>query len=438
MWKKVLGGSLVLACTAWLLGLWVPQPAPPAWGDVWWWRNQLILLSGVSAWVLMSLIMVLAVRPAWLEKPLDGLDKSYRLHKWAGIGAIVLALLHYGLQLSRSLLADWVGRPVRTPRADWWLNTFRHLAEEMGEWAVWFLAAMLVITLWRRFPYHVWRYLHKLLALVYLVLAFHAVVLTPPAWWQQPAGVLVGLCTLVGALCAVRSLAGAIGRRRRYAARVVGVSSQGVGVLEVTCQVSPASGWKHAAGQFAFVTFGRAEGAHPFTLLNADQGDGVLRFAIKALGDHTSQLPLHVRPGQQVSIEGPYGCFDFRSDSATEQVWVAAGIGATPFMAWLESMQSTPALAPRVHLHYCVRHAGEAVFAERMAALCARLPSVTLEIHYSDNAGPVTPAALLAGTSPAASVWFCGPQGFAEAVRQGMEQLGRSPARFHQELFQMR
>jgi ferredoxin-NADP reductase len=63
---------------------------------------------------------------------------------------------------------------------------------------------------------------------------------------------------------------------------------------------------------------------------------------------------------------------------------------------------------------------------------------VTLEIHYSDDAGPVTPTALLAGTSPAASVWFCGPQGFAEAVRQGMRQLGRPSARFHQELFQMR
>ena len=127
------GGALALAGAAWLMALWGPQPAPPAWGDVWWWRNQLMLLTGVAAWALMSLIMVLAVRPAWLEKPLDGLDKSYRLHKWAGIGAIVLALLHYGLQLSRSLLAAWVGRPVRAPRADWWLNTFRHLAEEKGE-----------------------------------------------------------------------------------------------------------------------------------------------------------------------------------------------------------------------------------------------------------------------------------------------------------------
>lgn len=42
MWKKVLGGSLVLALTAWLMALWVPQPAPTAWGDVWWWRNQLM------------------------------------------------------------------------------------------------------------------------------------------------------------------------------------------------------------------------------------------------------------------------------------------------------------------------------------------------------------------------------------------------------------
>ena len=47
MWKKVLGGALALAGGVWLMALWVPQPTPPAWGDVWWWRNQLILLTGV-------------------------------------------------------------------------------------------------------------------------------------------------------------------------------------------------------------------------------------------------------------------------------------------------------------------------------------------------------------------------------------------------------
>ena len=225
--KKVLGSTLALAVLLWAMT--VPWQDPAM--NVWWWRNQILLLTGLGAWALMSLIMVLSLRPVWLERPLGGMDKIYRLHKWAGIGAIVLSLLHYGTQLSKDLLITLVGRPVRAPRADWWLNTFRHLAEDMGEWAVWFLAAMLVITLWQRFPYHVWRYLHKLLAVVYLVLAFHAVVLVPPAWWAQPAGAFVAAASLVGVLCAVRSLAGRIGGSRRHAAKVVDVQVHPSGVV---------------------------------------------------------------------------------------------------------------------------------------------------------------------------------------------------------------
>ena len=81
------------------------------------------------------------------------------------------------------------------------------------------------------------------------------------------------------------------------------------------------------------------------------------------------KLAQRVAVGQQVWVEGPYGQFDFRQDRAPEQVWVAAGIGATPFVAWLESLVADPAQAPVVQLHYCVRNAGEAVFAQRMQQL---------------------------------------------------------------------
>lgn len=432
MMKKVLASALALAALVWALT--VPWQGPAM--NVWAWRNHILLLTGLGAWVLMSLIMVLSLRPVWLERPLGGMDKIYRLHKWAGIGAVVLSLLHYGTQLSKSVLVAWVGRPVRSPRPDWWLNVFRHSAEEMGEWAVWFLAAMLVITLWQRFPYHLWRYLHKLLAVVYLVLAFHAVVLVPPDWWVQPAGALVAVCTLAGVVCAVRSLGGRIGRSRRHPARVVDVQVHASGVVELECQVEGA--WSHRAGQFAFLTVSQAEGHHPFTLVNADQRDGRVRFAIKPLGDYTARLAQRVSVGQAVWVEGPYGRFDFRRDKAPEQVWVAAGIGATPFVAWLESLQAAPEQAPVVQLHYCVRNESEAVFARRMQQLCASLPRVTLHIHYSDTQGPVAADALLASAGPRASVWFCGPQGFGQALRSAMQRLGRRPRSFHQELFQMR
>lgn len=100
---KLLWGVLAAALAAWGLTLAVD---PPASLDIWVVRKQAILLTGVASFALMSLIMLLAVRPVWLEKPLDGLDRMYRLHKWAGILAIVLGLLHYLLELAGPWLAD--------------------------------------------------------------------------------------------------------------------------------------------------------------------------------------------------------------------------------------------------------------------------------------------------------------------------------------------
>ena len=62
----------------------------------------------------------------------------------------------------------------------------------------------------------------------------------------------------------------------------------------------------------------------------------------------------HACVGQPVQVEGPYGCFDIeRRDPQARQVWIAGGIGVTPFLAWLESLQADPARAPSAELHYC-------------------------------------------------------------------------------------
>ncbi|WP_340155878.1 hypothetical protein, partial [uncultured Winogradskyella sp.] len=48
-------------------------------------RGLFIQYSGVIGIGVMSIAMLLALRPVWLEPILGGLDKSYRLHKWLGI-----------------------------------------------------------------------------------------------------------------------------------------------------------------------------------------------------------------------------------------------------------------------------------------------------------------------------------------------------------------
>lgn len=56
--------------------------------------EQFLTLSGYLAINFMSITMLLATRPGWLESPLGGLDRMYQLHKWTGIMAVSFALAH--------------------------------------------------------------------------------------------------------------------------------------------------------------------------------------------------------------------------------------------------------------------------------------------------------------------------------------------------------
>ncbi len=435
--RRTLAAVLLISLLAWA-GAWWAQP--PAELNVWTARDQLILLTGLGAYAVMTLIMLLAVRPMWLETRMGGLDKMYRLHKWSGILAAALAAAHYLIKLGKPLLLALFDPVPKTPRAAALLDMFRGSAKDIGEWALWILAAMVLLTLWRRFPYHIWRQVHRIAAVIFLVVAFHGVVLTPAAWWWQPAGWMVAICTAVGTVCALMALTGNIGRGRRYRGQVLAIDHLSDDILALTCRVE--GNWHHRAGQFAFLTTNRREGAHPYTVSGADDGTGRVQFSIKALGDYTRRLQRSLQVGQDVIIEGPYGCFDFQRDDGRPQIWVAAGIGVTPFISWMESLQTDPDTAPVATLYYCARNADDAPFADHLKALCARVPNVTLQVRYSETQRPLTAAELAehhTRGAPWPSVWFCGPAGFADALKDGLHRRGMPVSElFHQEAFQMR
>ena len=97
----------------------------------------------------------------------------------------------------------------------------------------------------------------------------------------------------------------------------------------------------HAAGQFAFVTFDRQEGKHPFTIASAwDPETRSIMFITKALGDYTDFLPEKLEVGGDVTVEGPYGRFTF-DDTKERQIWIGGGIGITPFIARMKQLAMT-------------------------------------------------------------------------------------------------
>jgi predicted ferric reductase len=439
--KFLLGGLLAIVTFVW--GWELFSASDPVTASLpWVIRQQGLYLSGLASIALMSLAMLLATRPVWLERPMGGLDRIYRAHKWAGILAIGFAAAHWLIEMSDDVLKALIGREGRLPKEKYsgLFEVLRKLAEDMGEWAIYAVLAMLVLTLWKRFPYRLWRYLHRVMPVLYLMLAFHAAMLAPRDYWTQPVGMLLALLLVGGSLSSLLSLLGLVGRNRQVSGSVLRVNSLPGDITEVTCQLD--RGWRgHRPGQFAFLTFDRHEGAHPFTIASADCGDRMVTFQIKALGDYTRGLAQRLQIGQPLRLEGPYGRFDLtRHNPQAQQIWIAGGIGVTPFLAWLESLQGHPEQAPVADLHYCTRDLDNDVFVARLEALCATLPGVHLHVHGSAQGEVLQVAALRPGVnSPRrAEVWFCGPQGLAESLKTGLQSTWGRRCHFHQEAFEMR
>lgn len=274
--------------------------------------------------------------------------------------------------------------------------------------------------------------------MLYLLLAFHAVWLTPLQWWQQPIGVLMAILLLAGSIASGLSLAGRVGRRRQLCGRVTAIKTPARDVTEVTCHIGPA--WRgHRAGQFAFVTFDRMEGAHPFTLASADRANGTVTFLIKSLGDYTRNLSQKISVGQTVKVEGPYGRFNFdRRNRKSHQIWIAGGIGVTPFLAWLDELDGCTATVPEADLHYCTRNADQDPMVDRLRVLSSDFPGINLEIHDSSKGQALSADKLSTNSRSAAEVWFCGPAGLGQAIQKGLRGAPFRLTRFHKEAFQFR
>ena len=406
-------------------------------------RKAYTTLTGALALGWMGLCMVLALRPAWLEDQLGGLDKLYYVHKWTGIGAVLLVAVHWLLVLSPRTLVSWgwieqSTRPHRQPGA---FSGLIGAGKEMGEWSAWVMIVLGIVALLRFVPYDWFRKLHKAFPVAFLLGSFHTLVmLFKEKLLSTPFAMLLMAICVAGSLIAVYSLRGLIGSKRQYAGRVAGLTRTGAGVLDL--RIDAASSWPgHQPGQFALLTLDHEEGPHPFTIVSHWQPGAQLRFAIKPLGDYTRSLPGRVKVGDAVLVEGPYGRFDF-GDASEDQVWVAGGVGVAPFLARLEMLAAknggSGGASGRVHFFYCVRTARDASFPEGLVALCKKA-GVHLHLHIDEQHGLVSAEEIGNAARQARSVWFCGPALWARTLQSALQRsYGLLPKQFHREIFEFR
>ena len=148
-------------------------------------------------------------------------------------------------------------------------------------------------------------------------------------------------------------------------------------------------------GQHVILSLPGLDLARAYSLTGSGQAGRSLSVAIKTsrfgdrdLVDRTSHLSDRVHAlslGDEVQLETPRGIFTPPLDGDRPLVFLAAGIGITPFIGYLEALAARrPAdrVAKLLLLHGC-RNGGQHPFAQRLREFAALLPELRVVTAYS-------------------------------------------------------
>lgn len=438
--QRIVWAFTALTTAAWLFGLWVDPPALNGRGVT----HEVFYWNGVLAWGFMAMAIVIAARPAWLERVTKTpLDELYRWHRTLGFWALGLSVVHWVtktlMQPILSLMTlDPVPKIVRGELAgfDLFWSQIRPFAVDSSIWATAIALLLGAMVFVKAIRYSKWLLWHKLFSVLFILLSVHSIRLMDPADAFLPLGWINIAVTLVGLRYSAVLLVRGAGREKTVKAAVTDVRVD----RDVTLlTVRPEKPLSVRPGEFAFLATDGEE-KHPFSVASV-RPDGTLLFAVKALGDYTTNTVPTIAAGDVISVEGPWGAFTPAfleadgKDGSHHEIWVAGGVGIAPFYAWLESAAKRKNAAPCAKLVWCIRdRAAEPLFG-RIEWL-ARKAGVSLHVVESKIAR-LDAAALFREGLPE-SLALCAGTGLSNAVIDAYLKAGGKRAAVRREHFDWR
>lgn len=382
---------------------------------------------GCFALIAMGITQLFATRFSWLETVFGGLDRIYVQHKWLGISALAAVFLHDTID------PEMRGLGRETALAD--------LAESLGEFSYYGLLVLVAITLITFIPYHLWRWTHKLMGGFFALSAFHYFFIMKPFANTDPVGLYVlGFCVL-GIAAYIYTLLPDRILRRAKPHTISQIENTGDAIAVTMTPDTRAVSYR--AGQFAFISFDAPglEEVHPYTISKAPDASGSLRVTIKPMGGHTKQLSRRLKTGAGAHVQGPYGHFG-NTGRKGNRIWVAGGIGITPFMALSQDLANRPEnLNAPVHLFYCVKNRSRAAHLDALEALSETRSDFTLHLVESGISKRLDAKMIKRAVGVdfnKARVSFCGPASMREGLKRDLASVGLASRRFAYEEFEIR
>ena len=172
--RRIVWGFVAATTAAWLFGLWADPPAMNGRGI----SHEVFYWNGVLAWGFMAMAIVIAARPAWLERVTKTpLDELYRWHRTLGFWALGLSVVHWVtktlMQPILSLMTlEPVPKIVRGELAgfDLFWSQLRGFSVESSIWATVLALLLGAMVFMKAVRYSKWLLWHKLFSVLFIAL----------------------------------------------------------------------------------------------------------------------------------------------------------------------------------------------------------------------------------------------------------------------------
>lgn len=171
----------------------------------------------------------------------------------------------------------------------------------------------------------------------------------------------------------------------------------------------------------------------PYSLFNSPSERGRYMICVlKEPGSRGGSRAMHelVAEGELLRIGAPRNLFEL-VPQAPHSLLVAGGIGITPILSMAEQLAAAGA---SFALHYAVRSRERAALMQRIEG-SSFAPRVRLHCDDGQASQRLDIERLLHGAPEGTHLYFCGPAGFMNAVRDAAGRLGWPADRVHSESF---
>ncbi|MBN2603826.1 MAG: ferric reductase-like transmembrane domain-containing protein [Candidatus Thermoplasmatota archaeon] len=386
-------------------------------------KNPIIALAKFNAFMALSTLSInffLSTRLKFFETLFNGLDRMYRVHKIIGRTSLIFIILH-PLFLILSQYKNF--NVVIT-----YILPIGYFEVAAGVIAVYLFLMLLALTVAVKLPYHWWHNSHKILGIVLLLVGFHAVFAgSDISMYPVLRFWVIFLCCL-GVISWLYMLIfyKVIGPKFKV---VIDKVDQLKDVTEV--MFKKPKGFTYQPGQFLFIRFPRFEGykeLFPFSI-SSDPSQKIIRISVKRSGDFTSKKIPMLKKGDKAIIMGPYGTFgESYLLHDKDMVWIAGGIGITPFLSLAKHESNFPS-GRKIVLYWATKNKEEAFHDKELKSETKRNNNFKYIPWFSNKKGLLHVNDIVIGLEEKLKldnikILMCGPPPMMYSLSRGFNKLG--------------